>query len=146
MTNKRFRIRTKPSKPVLLNNVHHEKNVGYYTLQNLIDLAKEWGAPFNECEVEIDHGYGYGYGCDCTAVLSWAGPEPIELFQERMDKYEQARASYDVWAEENKDVIVVELEVRKLLKEEAARALAQKKMDALAVELAKTQRKLEAMS
>lgn len=142
MTNKRFRIRTKPSKPVLLKNVDHEKNVGWFSLQELVDIANEWGAPFGECEVELEHGYG----CECTVLLSWSGPEPIQLFQERMDKYEKAIESYESWAEENKDVIVVELEVRKLLKEEAARASAQKKVDALAVELAKNQRKLEAMS
>ncbi len=144
MTNKRFPIRTKPSKPVLLKNVSHEKNVGYFSLQDLVDLANEWGAPFVECEIETDcDGAHY---CNCSVILSWSGPEPVEVFEERMELYEKARESYDLWAEENKEVIAIELDVRKLVKEEAVRARAQIKVDMLAEELAKNQRKLEALS
>lgn len=141
---KRFAIRGKPSKPVRLKSESHEKNIAYVSLQEVVDIAKEWGAPLGECDVEIERGYGYG--CDCTVLLSWSGPEPIQLFQERMDKYEKGLESYEVWAEEFKDEIAVELEVRKLLKEELARVLAQTKVDKLTKELAKNQKKLEALS
>ena len=130
---KRFAIRNKPSKPVRLNNVNHEKNVGYFSLQDLIDLANEWGAPFEACEVELE--YNGGYTCDCSVIFTWAGPERIGLFEGRMEQYEKARESYDAWAEEYKDEIAVELEVRKLLEEEVARVKAQAAVDKLTVVL-----------
>lgn len=141
---KTFPIRNKPSKPVRLKNQNHEKRISYLSLEEVIDIAREWGAPFVECDVEIDSGYGYS--CDCSVILSWSGPEPIEIFQERVGKYEKALESYDAWYNENKDEIVVEVARRKEVKAEAIKASAQEKVDKLAAELAKNQKRLRAMS
>lgn len=153
MTRKKFRIRSKPKKPVRKRTQRHAESINYHSLQYAVDQANAWGAPLSECEIEAEydsHDY-YDYGS--TVYLKWTGPEDAAVFEQRLVDYGRKLKLYEVWAEENKAQIVEELALREVEKGEAAKKTAQKEVGRLERELVqqqrelvKTQKKLEAMA
>lgn len=104
---KKFRIKKRPSKPVRQKSRPYEESIGYESLQSVIDTAKLWGAPFNECEIEFDGGYG-GYYDDSSVYLRWNGTESDEIFQHKVEEYERKLKLYEEWVVEFKDEIAEE--------------------------------------
>lgn len=147
MARKKFKIRSKPKKPVRKKKHRHEATIGYASLQSAVDTARSWGAPLVECEIDTDyHGYGGYYDDACSIVLRWTGPEPEEYFQQRLLVYGGKIALYKVWAKENKDQIAEELAIRRVEeKEKTAKAVAKAKTR-IKKELSDLKKKLEAMS
>ena len=141
MARKKFKIRTKPSKPVRKKNQAHEESISYDSLQSVIATAESWGAPFEECEIDIrDEGY---YSPEYYAFLVWTGPEDVGVFEQRLVDYGRKLKLYEVWAEDNKVQIAEELAIRKVEKKEADQKAAQKEVDKLSKELAKNQKRLK---
>ncbi len=146
MARKKFKIRSKPKKPVRNKKHRYEESIGYESLQAVIDIATSWGAPFAECEIDKDsYGYG-GYYDDCSVNLKWTGLEPEEYFQQRLVAYGTKLKLYKVWAKENKDQIAEELEIRKVEETEKTEKAVAKAKQSIKKQLSNLKKKLADMS
>lgn len=146
MARKKFKIRSKPKKPVRNKKHRYEESIGYESLQAVIDIATSWGAPFAECEIDKDsYGYG-GYYDDCSVNLKWTGPEPEEYLQQRLVDYGRKIVVYTKWAKENKDQIAEELAIRKVEETEKTEKAVAKSKASIKKQLSNLKKKLEAMS
>ena len=153
MSRKKFRIRSKPKKPVRKRTQRYAESINYYSLQYAVDQANAWDAPLAECQIEAESDGGDGYYDYGTSVyLKWTGPEDTAVFEARLVDYGRKLKLYEVWAKENKAQIAEELALREVEKGEAAKKSAQKEVGRLErelvqqqKELVKTQKKLAAM-
>lgn len=141
---KKFRIKKRPSKPVRKKNQVHEEPISYESLQSIVDQANLWGAPLSECEIGV--GGRYNYYNDYSIILSWTGPEPVEIFRHRLADYDRKLDLYEEWVVEFKDEIAEELALRKIEDEQKNRKAVLLERTRIKNELVALQKKLEVIS
>ncbi|MBT8448260.1 MAG: hypothetical protein KJO69_01135 [Gammaproteobacteria bacterium] len=102
-----MRLKKEPIKPKRLMVEKEASLSAFDNVQEVIDYVE--GLDVFPAEVSIVRSGGWDYD---EFDLVWKVPEPENVYQARVVKYEQLKAEYDTWYEKNKEAVEKEIALR----------------------------------